>query len=111
MSNFVYSVSLSYSGDFIYIRSNSNYYDYNKEISYPYNNNNIIVNIIKNLTTKENLIPSYTGGSNNKYKKTENIITVIYNKKKYTRIIYINESKKYVKINKTFMLLSKLKKI
>jgi hypothetical protein len=52
-----------------------------------------------------------TGGSNEKYKKTENKITVIYKKKKYTRVIYINERKKYVKINKTFMLLSKLKKI
>jgi hypothetical protein len=52
-----------------------------------------------------------TGGSNKKYKKTENKITVIYKKKKYTRVIYINERKKYVKINKTFMLLSKLKKI
>jgi hypothetical protein len=55
-----------------------------------------------------------TGGSNknkNNYKKTENKITVIYEKKKYTRVIYINERKKYVKINKTFILLSKLKKI
>jgi hypothetical protein len=48
------------------------------------------------------------GGTN---KKTNNKITVIFQKKKYTRIIHINERKKYVKINKTFMLLSKLKKI
>ena len=51
------------------------------------------------------------GHGNNKYKKTENKITVIYKKKQYTRIIYICERKKYVKINKTYMLLSKLKKI
>jgi hypothetical protein len=51
------------------------------------------------------------GGSKSNYKKTENKITVIYKKKKYTRVIYINERKKYVKINKAFMLLSKLKKI
>lgn len=50
-------------------------------------------------------------GGNIKYKNTENKITVIYNKKKYTRVIYINNKKKYVKINKTFILLSKLKKI
>jgi hypothetical protein len=51
-----------------------------------------------------------TGGAE-KYKKTDNKITVIYKKKQYTRNIYISESKKYVKINKIFMLLSKLKKI
>jgi hypothetical protein len=45
------------------------------------------------------------------YKKTTNKITVIYDGKKYTRIIYINENKNYVKINKTYMLLSRLKQI
>jgi hypothetical protein len=50
-------------------------------------------------------------GGANKYKKTENKITVIYKKKQYTRVIYICERKKYIKLNKTFMLLSKLKKI
>jgi hypothetical protein len=51
------------------------------------------------------------GKSKSNYKKTENKITVLFNKKKYTRVIYICERKKYVKINKTFMLLSKLKKV
>ena len=51
------------------------------------------------------------GGGNNKYKKTENKITVIYKKKEYTRVIYICERKKYIKLNKTYMLLSKFKKI
>jgi hypothetical protein len=51
------------------------------------------------------------GGKNKKYKKTNNKITVIFEKKKYTRTIHMNERKKYVKINKTFILLSKLKKI
>ena len=45
------------------------------------------------------------------YKKTTNKITVIYDGKKYTRIIFINENKNYVKINKTYMLLSRLKQI
>ncbi len=54
---------------------------------------------------------SKTGGINkSNYKKTDKKITVIYKKKKYTRVIYISERKKYVKINKTYMLLSKLKK-
>ena len=65
-----------------------------------------LINLSKLITDKKTI-----GGSNKKYKKTENKITVIYKKKKYTRVIYINERKKYVKINKTFMLLSKLKKI
>jgi hypothetical protein len=50
-----------------------------------------------------------TGGAN-KYKKTGNKATIIYKKKEYIRVIYICERKKYIKINKTFMLLSKLKK-
>ena len=52
----------------------------------------------------------YRGGKN-KYKNTKTKITVIYNKKKYSRVIYICERKKYVKIDKTYMLLSKLKKV
>jgi hypothetical protein len=54
---------------------------------------------------------STTKGGQNKYIKTDNKITFLYNKKKYSRIIYINERKKYVKINKDFILLSKVKKI
>jgi hypothetical protein len=50
-------------------------------------------------------------GGINKYIKTDKKITIIYNKKQYTRVIYICNNKKYIKINKTFMLLSKLKKI
>jgi hypothetical protein len=49
-------------------------------------------------------------GGAEKYKKTNNKITIIYKKKQYTRNIYISERKKYIKINKIFMLLSKLKK-
>jgi hypothetical protein len=60
---------------------------------------------------RNNCLGKKVGGINkSNYKKTENKITVIYKKKKYTRVIYINERKKYVKIDKTFMLLSKLKK-
>jgi hypothetical protein len=65
--------------------------------NYTYNQDNIEINV--------------NGGGNNKYKKTDKKITVIYKKKEYTRVIYICERKKYVKINKTFMLLSKLKKV
>ena len=57
------------------------------------------------------IIIQQLSGGNNKYKKTDKQITVIYKKKEYTRVIYICERKKYVKINKTFMLLSKLKKV
>jgi len=58
----------------------------------------------------DNMEESTTGGAN-KYKKTNKKITVIYKKKEYIRVIYICEGKKYVKINKSFILLSKLKKI
>jgi hypothetical protein len=57
------------------------------------------------------ITPPQMSGGKNKYKNTKNKITVIYKKKAYTRVIYICERKKYVKINKTFMLLSKLKKV
>jgi len=56
------------------------------------------------------VIDEFRGGKN-KYKNTKTKITVIYNKKKYSRVIYICERKKYVKIDKTYMLLSKLKKV
>ena len=72
-------------------------YDYDKKLS----------NFIKN----DNGTIILSGGGNNKYKKTDKKITIIYKKKQYTRNIYICERKKYIKINKSFMLLSKLKKI
>ena len=80
---------------------------------------NIYVNIDSQITAindnytynEDNIEFKVVGGGNNKYKKTDKKITVIYKKKEYTRVIYICERKKYVKINKTFMLLSKLKKI
>lgn len=64
-----------------------------------------ILAIERVLATKRNK----KGG--NKFKSTKNKITVIYKKKQYTRVIYISERKKYVKINKTYLLLSKLQKI
>ena len=51
------------------------------------------------------------GTTISKYKSTGNKITVLYKKNIYTRVIYINNRKKYIKINKVFILLSKLKKI
>ena len=66
------------------------------------------INVIKNILKIEY---KKGGHGNNKYKKTENKITVIYKKKEYTRVIYICERKKYIKINKTYILLSKLKKV
>jgi hypothetical protein len=81
------------------------------------NEDNIYINIDSqinaingNYTYNENNIEFNVNGGANKYKKTDKKITVIYKKKEYTRVIYICERKKYVKINKTFMLLSKLKK-
>ena len=57
-------------------------------------------------------IHTTTGGNNNnKYKNTGNKVTILYNKKKYNRVVYINNRKKYVKINKVYILLSKLKKL
>jgi len=52
-----------------------------------------------------------TLGGANKYKKTGNKASVIYKKKEYTRVIYICDRKKYIKINKNFILLSKLKNV
>jgi hypothetical protein len=91
-----------------------------------YNNNNpstiyidSIIDTINSMYIKESpddniekFIATYISGGKDKnnYKKTDKKITVIYKKKKYTRVIYINERKKYVKIDKTYMLLSKLKK-
>ena len=76
---------------------------------------NRIEDCINFITTKvhnlDHNIMMRKGGANNKYKKTENKITVIYKKKEYTRVIYICERKKYIKLNKTYILLSKFKKI
>ena len=70
------------------------------------------ITVIQNILKIEYKIEYKKGGhGNNKYKKTENKITVIYKKKEYTRVIYICERKKYIKLNKTYMLLSKFKKV
>lgn len=79
------------------------FYLNNKPISLKPNNEIIDIDT-------DNIIKEIQGGQN-KYIKTDNKITFLYNKKKYSRIIYINERKKYVKINKDFILLSKVKKI
>jgi hypothetical protein len=88
--------------------------DFLNEILIKETNKHIIEKLIiyDELLAKEDIFSKLGGGNKtkNNYKKTENQITVIYKKKKYTRNIYINNNKKYVKINKTFMLLSKLKK-
>jgi hypothetical protein len=99
-------------------RNNSKLYDLNKYIIKGTIDLNHLISNINTLNSlkleqyEHTSIHNYFNGGINKnnYKKTENQITVIYNKKKYTRNIYINERKKYVKINKTYMLLSKLKK-
>ena len=75
------------------------------------NIDNIITKINHQYNYSETNVTVFSGGGANKYKKTENKITVIYKKRKYTRVIYICERKKYIKLNKTYMLLSKLKKI
>lgn len=84
----------------------------NTTISNNPSNNDEIIEIINKLYITRifdyNIPHHLEGGKNDIYKKTENKIIVIYNKKRYRRIIYTNKNKKYVKINKTFMLLSKL---
>jgi hypothetical protein len=103
-----------------YIEKNLNY-DFEEDIektikleeAYIINEIKSYIFILNNLYTYDdvnNLIQIKAGGNKNNYKKTDNQITVIYKKKKYTRTIYICERKKYVKIDKTFILLSKLKK-
>jgi hypothetical protein len=104
-----------------YIEKNLNYNYFKKDIektikleeAYIINEIKSYIFILNNLYTYDNvnnLIKIKAGGNKNNYKKTDNQITVIYKKKKYTRTIYICERKKYVKIDKTFILLSKLKK-
>ena len=71
----------------------------------------IIISINEQYNYSNENVTVRGGSLNNKYKKTENKITVIYKKKEYKRVIYICERKKYIKLNKTYMLLSKLKKV
>jgi hypothetical protein len=71
----------------------------------------IILNKIEKYSTKINNINIRRQGNDIIFSGGKNKIKVIYKKKEYTRNIYINEHKKYVKINNTLMLLSKLKKI
>ena len=104
-----------------FILDNNLEYDLNSDIIQfsKYMNEREIYDNIDNIITKinhqynysETNVTVFNGGGANKYKKTENKITVIYNKRKYTRVIYICERKKYIKLNKIYMLLSKLKKI
>ena len=103
-----------------FIKDNNLDYDLNSIIEFStymndkdtYDNIDNIITIINEQYNYSNENVTVRGGSlNNKYKKTENKITVIYKKRKYTRVIYICERKKYIKLNKTYMLLSKLKKV
>lgn len=107
---FILDNNLEYDLDFNIIRFSKNENMDKKDIYDNIANN--ISKINHQYDYKDEDIVVFGGISlNNKYKKTENKITVIYNKKKYTRVIYICERKKYIKLNKTIMLLSKLKKI
>jgi hypothetical protein len=96
---------------------NNTYKDYNE---YLIIDENFYLNMLKYYTSKLNRLYheelqdtflKQIGGNNNKYNKIGKKITVIYKKKKYTRVIYTCKSIKYIKINKTYMLLSKLKKV
>ena len=105
--NFIIDNKLEYDLD-------SNIIEFSKIITENEIYDNIITIIIKinhQYDYSENNVSFVGQGGANKYKKTENKITVIYKKKEYTRVIYICERKKYIKLNKTYMLLSKLKKI
>ena len=105
--NFILDNKLGYDLD-------SNIIEFSKIITENEIYDNIITIIIKinhQYDYSENNVSFVGQGGANKYKKTENKITVIYKKKEYTRVIYICERKKYIKLNKTYMLLSKLKKV
>ena len=105
--NFIIDNKLEYDLD-------SNIIEFSKIITENEIYDNIITIIIKinhQYDYSENNVSFVGQGGANKYKKTENKITVIYKKKEYTRVIYICERKKYIKLNKTYMLLSKLKKV
>ena len=114
-------INISFDDVMIFIFDNNLEYDLDFNIIQfiQFMDKKAIYDNITDIIVKINYKYDYTdtdiivGGSglNNKYKKTENKITVIYNKKKYTRVIYICEHKKYIKLNKTIMLLSKLKKV
>jgi hypothetical protein len=104
--DYIYEMKLIILNHFISLLEYFLYYnDIVKSIIYP--QFNFIEKIFKLFT----LTKIKGGKSKSNYKKTENKITVLFNEKKYIRTIYICERKKYVKINKTFMLLSKLKKV
>jgi hypothetical protein len=57
-------------------------------------------------------IPS-TGGNPAKYKSTGQVVYIMYQNKKYKRVIYVKDKRntRYCKINKEYILLSKLKVI
>ena len=57
-------------------------------------------------------IPS-TGGNPAKYKSTGQVVYIMYKNKKYKRVIYVKDKRntRYCKINKEYILLSKLKVI
>lgn len=105
--NFIIDNKLEYDLD-------SNIIEFSKIITEKdiYSNIATIIISINEQYNYSNTNVTVSGGSlTNKYKKTENKITVIYKKKEYKRVIYICERKKYIKLNKTYMLLSKLKKV
>jgi hypothetical protein len=117
--NYNYIFSYNFYNDKTYIVKNLNIKEYiyenntlditKKNIAIAYDEITNI-NYFINGVTKMTKMPRLGGKNKSNYKKTDKKITVIYKKKKYTRVIYINERKKYIKINKTYMLLSKLKK-
>jgi hypothetical protein len=61
----------------------------------------------------EALFPSSEGGKNKKslYKLTRKKITFLYKNKKIVRNIYLKKKKEYCKINKKYILLSKMIRI
>jgi len=81
---------------------NDFYFDTNEVV---YDNTHDDMTSVKDFSTSE-------GGNINKLKSTKKKVKILYNKKEIERTIYINKrGTKYVKINKEYKLLSKLKKI
>lgn len=82
-------------------------------LTYNNNINFILVYVKKNVhdihtSLSSSLLRSEYEGGSNKYISLHKKIEFTYNNKNYVRILYVNNKKIYVKINKNYILLSKI---
>jgi hypothetical protein len=68
---------------------------------------------VKSIVDKFEDLGKNTGGNPAKYKSTGQVVYIMYKNKKYKRVIYVKDKRntRYCKINKEYILLSKLKVI